>query len=855
MNEMNETNEFCLDYQCLTGVYDEMCVNPNFIRPHWDYMIRSLKMLGRVELEHRWQEAYRLLRDNGVTYNIYGDPQGRNRAWQLDPIPLLISSEEWSTIESGLAQRAELMTLLLADLYGPRETLRKGLLPVELVSAHTGFLRACHGIKLSPRHRLPWFAVDLIRSPNGQWWVLGDNTQAPTGAGYALENRLVMSRILPSLFRDSHVHRLSHFFRTLRNTLASMCVRNDHRIVLWSPGPDNETFFEHAYLAKYLGYTLVQGSDLTVRDGKVRLNTLSGLQPVDVILRRVDDNFCDPLELHADSSHGVAGLVHALRLGNVAMANPLGSGLLENPGLLSFLPALANYFLSETLQIPSPASWWCGQRQARDHVLANLSQLVIKRISFSSGKKSIIHGQSLSATQREELREQIRQQPYSYVGLEEITHSTTPVLVNGRLEPRPMMLRTFLVSSENEHRVMPGGLTRVSLDIDTPFISKPGGISKDTWVLASEPESQLTLLSQTSSTHVTFEGNHELPSRVAENMFWLGRYAERADGTIRLLRTVLLFLSEPDDFPSAANLACLHSLLQAVTCLTETYPGFIGEGAKERLNAPESELISIFLDQNRLGSLSSTLQFLLNSVRSVRDRVSPDLWRVITDIDDQLQALQREASVRLNDALKELDNLITALAAFAGLSIDNMTHGQGWRFLMIGRRLERAVYTTNLFRATLISINPNEAVLLENLLTVCDSLLSYRRHYRSQLEPQATLELILQSESNPRSLGYQLSHLQRDITALPRQNTEPYRSTEERLILEALTSLRLSEAQKLAQPTEGNFRKELDQLLTGLNHLLPALSDAITNNFFSHAEPPRQLVPWGNEDGDREAIN
>lgn len=841
-NENNHLNDsLIVNYSCPNDVYDEMFVSAGQIRPHWEYVIRSLHALGQDKFEYRQQEVRRFLRDNGVTYNIYGDPQGQDRPWQLDLLPLLITSEEWMVIERGLIQRAELMNLLLADLYGPQETLRKGLLPMELIAIHPHFLRPLHGIPLPTSHRLPLYAVDLIRTPDGQFWAVADSAQAPSGAGYALENRIVMSRVLPSLFRDSHVHRLSLFFRTLRSTLASMSPREDHRIVVLTPGPKDETYFEHAYLAKYLGYTLVQGDDLTVRDGKVRLKTLDGLQAVDVILRRIDDISCDPLELHPDSFFGIAGLTQAVRMGNVALANPLGSGILENPGLLAFLPALAEYFLGEQLRIPSPTTWWCGQPQARDYVLANLENLVIKKIANHSGQ-FFQSGQLLSKNQRELLREQICAQPNWFVGTEEKLPSTTPIWLNGRLEPRQMTLRSFLVSTENDYRVMPGGLTRVAANNDNPFIyNKNGDLTKDTWVLASEPESQLTLVPPTKQPLISFEGQRELPSRVAENLFWLGRYAERAEGTIRLLRTVLFHLVEPYDFPSVQQELCLHSLLRAVTYLTETYPGFVGEGAEELLEAPEPELLSVFLDRNRIGSLSSTLQFLLYAARSIRDRMSPDMWRVIGKIDDELQVLQREKTIQIHTILEELDNLVHALTAFTGFGIECMTHEMGWHFLMIGRRLERATQTTHLLRALFATANQDDAILLEYLLNITDSLLSYRRRYRSQLQINATLELILQSESNPRAIAYQLESLQRHISNLPR-NDAPYRSAPERLTLEALTLLRLADVEELSQISEENFRKELDQLLVRLNQLLPALSDAISNSYFSHAEQPRQLV-------------
>jgi uncharacterized alpha-E superfamily protein len=364
-------------------------------------------------------------------------------------------------------------------------------------------------------------------------------------------------------------------------------------------------------------------------------------------------------------------------------------------------------------------------------------------------------------------------------------------------------------------------------------------------VLASEPEKKVSLMQMETETRVVFESQGELPSRVAENLFWLGRYAERAEGVIRLLRTVLLSLADPYDFPAPQTNVTLHTLLRAVTYLTETYPGFIGD--ETQLATPETELLSVFLDKNRMGSLSSTLQALLNSARSVRDRVSPDMWRVINDIDEELAALQRETSLNLNDVLQELDNLITALAAFSGMSVESMTHEQGWRFLMIGRALERSHYTTNLLRSILSSVSPDEPTLLEHLLNITDSLLTYRRRYRSHLQVNATLELLLQSEYKPRSMCFNLKRLRQYVRTLHRDEENPYHYMEGRLILESLTQVRLSIVDTLAKSSEDNFRPDLDQLLVRLGRLLPALSDAITNSYFSHAEQPRQLVDLATE--------
>lgn len=847
------------NYQRLPDSYDEIFTAEGEIRAHWKYFIDSLQKLGVNELERRWQEAHRLLRDNGVNYSDYYSSVKKNhRPWQLDPIPMLMSQQEWEHIERGLIQRAELMSLLFNDLYGDKESLRKGLLPIELIAGHPNFLRPCVGIKQIPRHRLPFYAVDLVRASSGELWAMADRTQMPAGAGYALENRLVMSRVLPSLFRDSHVHRLSLFFRTLRSTLASMSNRDDHRIVMLTAGDNYSggSYFEDVYLAKYLGYTLVQGGDLTVREGKVCLKTLNGLQHVDVILRRINDNDCDPLELNQHSYVGVAGLLQSLRLGAVAMANPLGGSILENSGLLAFLPKLARYFLGEDLLINSPQTWWCGDRKSRDHVLANLDTLLIKQ-TVRNVHSTTIRSKLLSGKQRELLTEQILKHPYRYVGTEEITHSSVPIFANSRLEPRPVAMRTFITSTETGYMVMPGGLARVATGRDSPVVSTRNvRISKDIWITAAAPEHVLNLAAATKSSqsHVVFEGQNELPSRVAENLFWLGRYAERAEGTIRLLRTVLLYLADPYDFPtpiqqpSAHNL--LHNLLRAVTCLTETYPGFMGEGAAERLAQPESELRSIFLDKDRVGGLSSTLQFLVNAAGSIRERVSPDMWRVINRIDEQLQRLQGETKV---DILPELDDLITALAAFSGLSVESMTHGQGWKFLIIGRRIERGQHLVNLLKTILCNVNEDDTAMMEHLLGITDSLLTYRRRYRSQPEAYAVLELVLQSERNPHAIGYQLERIERYIRELP-GNAQIYCSPMGKILLEALTLIRLADMDTLAQvttdPVAGDFRKELEQLLIKVGDLLVHLSEIVSNSYFTHAEIPRQLVKLASETQD-----
>jgi uncharacterized circularly permuted ATP-grasp superfamily protein/uncharacterized alpha-E superfamily protein len=834
-------------YPIAPGAYDEMLDGDGQIRPHWEYLIRALRTLGTVEIERRGAEAAKLLRENGVTYNVYGDPAGQGRPWQLDPVPLLVSSEEWGIIESGLQERAELLNLILADIYGPRELIRKGLLPLELVYNHGGFLRACNQIALPGKHQLVVYAADLARGPDDRMWVLGDRTQAPSGAGYALENRVAMTRVLPSLFRDSHVHRLALFFQSLRaglNAIAPPAADNP-RVVVLTPGPLNETFFEHAYLATYLGYPLVQGDDLTVRDGHVWLKSLNGLERVDVILRRVDDDFCDPLELREDSRLGVPGLVEVVRRGNVAIANPLGSGVLENPGLLAFLPGIAKHFLGRRLRLPSAATWWCGQPKELDYVLANLDKLVIKPTYRSPGMRSVF-GHLLSQQELAELRTRIRAQPASYVGQEQEGFSTAPSLVPGGMEPRHAVLRSFLVARADGYAVMPGGLTRSAPHKDEMLVSnQTGSISKDTWVLASEPEKPIELVVKPTAAQVAASLSGALPSRAADNLFWVGRYAERAEGSIRLLRATIKKLYGDPDRSAREYTESLHCLLRGVTQLTGTQPGFLAQDAQALLREPEAELLSVALDENRIGSLANTLRCLVQTGYAVRDLWSTDTWRVMDELEEHLLSIKKLAQPTLWQVQDVLDQLITSLAALSGMVMENMTRGNGWLFMDMGRRLERGVLLLSLLRSTVAQQHPEavEILLLEALLDTSDNLICYRQHYRNNMELGALLELLLLDENNPRSLAYQTARLQEHVGKLPREKAGGRLSPEQRLALEASSALRLAGMDELTAVAESGTRQDLDQLLARLNHLLVALSDAVTAAYFRHESAPQPLSP------------
>ncbi len=836
-------------YEPPPGVFDEMRSPDGGLRPHWRYLLEALDGMGPSETGGRLEEARRLIRDNGVTYNVYGDPQGISRPWELDLMPLLIPSDEWSGLERGLMQRAELLNRIALDLYGDRTLIHRGLLPPELVYGHPGFLLPCHRLRPSRDRPLVLYAADLTRTPQGGWCVLADRTQAPSGAGYALENRMVVSRVMPSLFRDSHVHRLAGFFRALRRALMSLAPQESDpgRIAVLTPGPSNEAYFEHAYLANYLGYTLVQGGDLTVRNGALWLKTLDRLERIDVVLRRVDDLFCDPLELREDSLLGAPGLLQAARSGNVALANALGTGILEHPALSAFLPAIAGELFGEDLLLESIPTHWCGDPPALEFVLGNLGGLVIR--SMRSDENRPILGDQLSPAERDALVARLRAQPHLYVAQEARPLATVPTLAgDGTLQGRPATLRSFLVAGEEGYEVMPGGLTRVGPQKGCSVISNQlGGVGKDTWVIASEPERRETLLLQTESRSFVPKTESEISSRVADNLFWIGRYGERAEGLVRLLRILIIKVTEGLGSPAdRSGLTPMRPLLRALTEQSLTYPGFVGDGAEARLNDPVPEMLSLITEAPRIGGLPQTLRALGNAAWSVRDRLSTDTWRIVDEIERRSAALTASPARELAQTLDELDPLITALVAFSALSSENLIRNEGWRFLQAGRRLERCVHTTALLRATLVPIGPpaEEGLVAEAVLSITDSLATSRRRNQNGGSVAGLLDLVLQDESNPRSVAFQLAEIDDLVGAMPHPAGADRLSRPEKLALQALSAVRLAELGELAAADNGE-RGSLKALLTRVGSLAAALSDALTAEYFRHEERPFSLLSNG----------
>jgi len=704
------------------------------------------------------------------------------------------------------------------------------------------------------------YAADLTRTPDGRWRVIGDRTQSPAGGGYALENRVVLSRVLPSLFRDSHVHRLAGFYRTMRRTLTRLAPhREGHaKVAVLTPGPRNAAHFEHAYLATYLGYTLVQGGDLSVRDGALWLRTLGRLERIDALLRQVDDLSCDPLELREESVLGVPGLLQAVRAGNLSVANALGSGVLEHPGLMAYLPTLCQELMGEELLLPDIPTWWCGAPGGLERALADLDGLVIKQADQNADRR-LLFPAAMEPAQRDALCERMRADPGRYVAQEHVAASTAPSLIAGRIEPRPTILRSFLVAEDDGYAVMPGGLSRVTPPRDASRASGTlGSLAKDTWVLASEPELRETLLVSNELQTPAVVHESEVSSRVADNLFWIGRYAERAEGLVRLLRVTIFKLAErPELVPGEAAECCLRSLLEALTRQSLSFPGFVGEGAGARLADPGPEILSLISDPKRIGGLPQTLWALGQAAWSVRDRLSTDTWRVVNDVELRMRELSRHPPQELARALDVLDPLVTSLVAFAGLTLENMTHNEGWQFLETGRRLERGVNIATLLRSTLVPVGTpgEENLLVEAVLGVTDSLITYRRRYQAGTRVGALLDLVFQDEGNPRSLAYQLVRLEELVENMPRGELVAGRTAAEKLVLRVLTGVRLAELDRLVRaevPADGGGprRPGLDVALAEIQDWLAALSDALSAQYFHHEEQPHSLVGLGRVERD-----
>ncbi|MDN3922277.1 circularly permuted type 2 ATP-grasp protein [Roseateles violae] len=838
------------------GRYSELHQRPNGrpgaapppLGPLWQQFFAASGAAGWLDLAGRRQRTQRRVQEDGASYNVYDEGGQSSRAWPLELLPMLIAADEWRAIERGVAQRARLLNAALADVYGARRLLDEGLLPASLVFAHPQYLRALHGCRPLGGIHLHIAAFDLARGPDGLWWVVGQRTQAPSGLGYLLENRLIIGQQFPEAFRAMSVQRLAASFQALLQGLQRLSPEGERaRVALLTPGPRNETYFEHAFLARYLGLTLVEGGDLTVREDKVFLKTTLGLERVHVLLRRVDDEYLDPLELRSDSALGVAGLLQAMRAGGVVVANAPGAGWLESPGLSAFWPGVAQALLGEELLLPATTAWWCGEDSAWRQQRERLADFIVAP-TFPGGAPSVVA--DLAPAARAALLARIAADPAAYTLQARIRPSEMPVWDQGLLEPRPAVLRVFALSDGlGGWRVLPGGLTRVATRRDEqprresggdPWLSMQGGsASVDTWVMTEGKVDSTSLLPKPLQAADLAQVHWTVTSRSAENLFWLGRYSERAENSLRLARLTL------DALAGSMRGSTSAQVLRVLDALARRY-GLVGEDVptpQQSLRLFERALVKALVDTEGSNSVAWNLRALQSCAQALRERLSSEHWQLIHETADQfieqLSALLAagQGSIPLSEALGVLARADTHLAAITGAQTDRMTRDDGWRLLSVGRQIERLDFLSNVliegFGEGLQQHDDGFALMLG----LFDSTITYRAQFQGRREVPPLLQLLVRDSDNPRSLAWVASTLRGRFLKLSRHDSS--------WALEQVRALPLPERwpmERIAEPdAEGRYAL-LTTLLQACSEQAQALSVQIGRRLFSHVGSVERMV-------------
>jgi hypothetical protein len=798
-------------YQPIPGIPDEFVDAAGRPRRHWMKLLGALARLEPEEISHRFAAADRRIRDMGMSYRVHGE--ARERSWPLSHMPLLVSQKDWETIRSGIEQRVDILERILADVYGPAQLVAEGALPAAAVAGSPDFVRAMRGVKPPGERWIRFYAADIGRGPDGRWWVLGDRAQAPSGAGYALENRLVLSRAFAGLYREMNVERLAPFFRDFRTGLADAAVRSEPRICLLTPGPWSETYFEQAYLARYLGMLLVEGEDFLMSDGRLHVRTIAGLKRADVIWRRVDADWCDPLELNAASQLGVPGMLEAIRRGEVVVANMPGAGLIESRALLAFLPALSRRILGEDLRLPNIATWWCGQERECESVLSNFDAMTIsgafsETVPKMQGVRSVL-GADLSASERKALIASIRERGMDYAGQEVVRLSTTPVWDGGKLTPRPFTLRVFAAATPDGWRVMPGGFCRVSGSSDArAFHMGEGAQSADVWIIAEKPVEISTLLPAADHVKIVrLLGN--LPSRAAHNLFWFGRYIERAEATLRLVRALCSRMTDAD--------ISAHGVRQSIERLQRMLAAW-GATPIEAGEVSPKAVAAVLQSEEAYGSALSIARAARRAASVIRERLSQDAWQLVGRLENRLTSLEFGGASE-PEIIERAEAALHTIAALSGLVNENMNRVAGWSFLDMGRRIERGINTCRFARQ--FADRDAHADQLDVLLDLIDSQITYHARYIAGVAPAPVRDMALLDPYNPRSVGFQVARLDEHLAALPVLREDGMLEAPRRIGMRLRADLAIEDADQLDT-----------QKILAIEQRLMGLADSIGARYF-----------------------
>ncbi|MBY4705877.1 MULTISPECIES: circularly permuted type 2 ATP-grasp protein [Ralstonia] len=829
------------------GHWDELHDATGALRAPWRQFFEHVREGGLVGLEQARASVAQQVRDNDISYNVYAD-KGEPRPWALDVLPFLIDHADWAVIEQGVTQRARLLNAIVADTYGPQSLLAQGLVPPALVFGHPGYLRAVRGYTPPGGHYLQIVAVDLARAPDGTWTVVGHRTEAPSGLGYALENRLIVSSLFADAFRELHATRLAPTYSQLIGALAAAAhttMRGDEaggspHIVLLTPGPFSETYFEHAFLARYLGVTLAEGKDLTVRGDKLYLKTFNGLERVHAVLRRLDDVFCDPVELRADSTIGVPGLLQVMRAGNVLVSNVPGAGFVESPAVLGFLPRIAQALLGEPLVLPSVPTWWCGEALARNEAQARLTTGLLLPTwpgwpsESPDGPPGMAHGQQTLA----DWHARIDRAPEAFTIQAPLPYSCTPRYEAGMLAGRPSVLRVYAIADlAGGWHVMPGGFTRLAANRQVSPSMQMGGSSVDTWVLSNQPQpaAPFTLLPSPIRPADLARKHHTVSSRAAENLFWSGRYGERAENGVRLCRLILGSLEANDAdtmFATLTELASESGLIFTADVFARSSP-----------QAFERALVVGLSEQSGTTGIGQCLAAQARASGEVRGRLSNDHWRTIlaarNDFRDGLANLMTDGPHDRVALVDLLEYLATQLSAISGAQGDRMTRDEAWRLLFAGRHIERVWAMTTFLRVLAEQGTLATAEGFDLLLQLFDSTLTYRSMYPGRLEVPALLDLLVVEPSNPRGLYGVYDRLRTKLGQIERAAASTRRTRFAELMPEVAT---LPSLEALCEvDAEGRYAN-LIRLCDTLGDYVAAASNEISARYFSHASIPTAQV-------------
>ena len=806
--------------------FDEMLTEKGGIREHWQPLAENLQELDIEGLAQKQEEIDWQLKENGVSYNIYDDDTESKRKWNLDPIPFILTENEFEDITQGLEQRFKLLEHIFKDIYGEQQLLKKGIIPAEILYLDSHFIREVYGFKAS-YYDLAFYAADLSRGPDGKFWVISDKVEAPSGLGYAIENRLTMQSINHSLIQNMHVHNIAGFIEEVKASFDHYTPDDKPFVVLLSPGPYNETYFEHSFLSSVLDCELVRGEDLLVKDSYLFLKNLSGLKKVDVIIRRVDDIFCDPLELRNDSQLGVAGLLEVLRQNNVKMINPIGIGVLENLGLNPFLNNICEYFFNEPLILPQIATWWCGQEKERKYVLKNLKQLIIKTIDKRHTNNMVVC-EDLDEAALDSLKLEIETNPYMYIAQEKINFSTIPSFSDNAITAKKNSIRFFSYKDRDGFHIMKGGLARISSEKDRFIVSNQRGAgSKDLWILSDKNEKNFRENDlMLGYRNISFSS---IITKRAENIYWLGRYLKRAIVTARVIRLSLKYILNHDIKDHTVK-----NIFITLTHLTMTYPGFLNTEDIE----PLKELESLIKERSRAGTLSFTVSMLSNVHLNIRDQFSNEACKVFDKLEFKWKHYSKRKWFTLRDSVDNLDELLIYLSAYKELIRESISKEEGLIFYQIGSKVEMAMLLISQIRSLLtFRYDRNrEHEVLQFILNAHEGYTSYRAYYKSNLHLNLVLKFLIFQKNYSKSLASLMTALNRQTQSLIQMDKMQMRFySSSNYIQKILALIDETEVQDLINECDGSYVYcELDTFLDKLASLLNEFSHEFTKNYFTH---------------------